>query len=242
MPSATKALATTPAFGEFGLVVRVLVGDLREILERLQVVVRNAVAVGIHASELPQRQRVRPASRRIRAPAPRPPCRRRCSRARRCAALRAPSRSSTTGAGGRSGAGASSATDALDAERGRARAAKASLDIRIAVLFVRAAGMGHRAVPWRSRRSARISRDSPSRSRSRAASRPCGAARAPSSESFTSMRALDGVDRDDVAVRRSPIGPPTAASGPTWPMQKPRVAPEKRPSVMSATLSPMPWP
>ena len=38
------------------------------------------------------------------------------------------------------------------------------------------------------------------------------------------------------------IGPPTAASGPTWPMQKPRVAPEKRPSVISATLSPMPWP
>lgn len=36
--------------------------------------------------------------------------------------------------------------------------------------------------------------------------------------------------------------PPTAASGPTWPTQKPRVAPEKRPSVMSATLSPIPWP
>jgi hypothetical protein len=38
------------------------------------------------------------------------------------------------------------------------------------------------------------------------------------------------------------IGPPTAASGPTWPMQKPRVAPENRPSVISATLSPIPWP
>ena len=36
--------------------------------------------------------------------------------------------------------------------------------------------------------------------------------------------------------------PPTAASGPTWPMQKPRVAPEKRPSVMRATFSPMPRP
>jgi hypothetical protein len=35
---------------------------------------------------------------------------------------------------------------------------------------------------------------------------------------------------------KSAIGPPTAASGPTWPMQKPRVAPEKRPSVISATL------
>ena len=39
---------------------------------------------------------------------------------------------------------------------------------------------------------------------------------------------------------RRPIGPPTAASGPTWPMQKPRVAPEKRPSVINATLSPLP--
>ena len=38
------------------------------------------------------------------------------------------------------------------------------------------------------------------------------------------------------------MGPPCAASGPTWPTQKPRVAPEKRPSVMSATFLPMPWP
>lgn len=51
-----------------------------------------------------------------------------------------------------------------------------------------------------------------------------------------------GVDRDDVSVLIRPIGPPTAASGPTWPMQKPRVAPENRPSVIRATLSPMPWP
>ena len=42
--------------------------------------------------------------------------------------------------------------------------------------------------------------------------------------------------------RRSAIGPPLAASGPTWPTQKPRVAPEKRPSVISATFLPMPWP
>src|SRR5580765_2252382 len=42
--------------------------------------------------------------------------------------------------------------------------------------------------------------------------------------------------------RSSAIGPPSAASGPTWPMQKPRVAPEKRPSVMSATLPPVPCP
>jgi hypothetical protein len=40
--------------------------------------------------------------------------------------------------------------------------------------------------------------------------------------------------------RKSPIGPPRAASGPTWPTQKPRVAPEKRPSVISATFLPMP--
>ena len=38
------------------------------------------------------------------------------------------------------------------------------------------------------------------------------------------------------------MGPPSCASGPTWPMQKPRVAPEKRPSVISATLSPIPCP
>jgi len=36
------------------------------------------------------------------------------------------------------------------------------------------------------------------------------------------------------------MGPPIAASGPTWPTQKPRVAPEKRPSVIRATFLPMP--
>ena len=40
----------------------------------------------------------------------------------------------------------------------------------------------------------------------------------------------------------SPIGPPTAASGPTWPIENPRVLPEKRPSVIKATFSPAPWP
>ena len=35
---------------------------------------------------------------------------------------------------------------------------------------------------------------------------------------------------------------PSAASGPTCPMQNPRVAPENRPSVISATFSPMPCP
>ena len=38
------------------------------------------------------------------------------------------------------------------------------------------------------------------------------------------------------------MGPPTAASGDTWPMDAPRLAPEKRPSVMSATVEPSPIP
>ena len=39
-----------------------------------------------------------------------------------------------------------------------------------------------------------------------------------------------------------PIGPPSAASGETWPMHAPRVPPLNRPSVISATLSPRPRP
>ena len=35
-------------------------------------------------------------------------------------------------------------------------------------------------------------------------------------------------------------GPPKAASGPTWPTQKPLVAPENLPSVINATFSPLP--
>ena len=42
--------------------------------------------------------------------------------------------------------------------------------------------------------------------------------------------------------RTAAIGPPRAASGATWPTMKPRVAPEKRPSVISATDSPSPAP
>ena len=38
------------------------------------------------------------------------------------------------------------------------------------------------------------------------------------------------------------IIPPTAASGPTWPIQKPLVPPENRPSVIKATVSPNPCP
>ena len=41
---------------------------------------------------------------------------------------------------------------------------------------------------------------------------------------------------------RRAIGPPRAASGATWPTMKPWVAPEKRPSVISATSSPRPAP
>ena len=42
--------------------------------------------------------------------------------------------------------------------------------------------------------------------------------------------------------RTAAIGPPAAASGATWPAIRPRVAPEKRPSVTSATESPRPAP
>ena len=38
------------------------------------------------------------------------------------------------------------------------------------------------------------------------------------------------------------MGPPSAASGLTWPMAKPCVPPEKRPSVSTAHLSPRPAP
>ena len=42
--------------------------------------------------------------------------------------------------------------------------------------------------------------------------------------------------------RSAARGPPRAASGETWPTMSPRVAPEKRPSVTSATDSPRPAP
>ena len=38
------------------------------------------------------------------------------------------------------------------------------------------------------------------------------------------------------------IGPPSAASGAMWPIISPWVPPEKRPSVISATVGPSPWP
>ena len=42
--------------------------------------------------------------------------------------------------------------------------------------------------------------------------------------------------------RTAAMGPPACASGETWPMAAPRVAPLKRPSVMSATSLSRPWP
>jgi hypothetical protein len=50
------------------------------------------------------------------------------------------------------------------------------------------------------------------------------------------------VDAHDVAVVHQRERASTAASGATWPTQMPRVAPENRPSVMSATASPICWP
>ena len=42
--------------------------------------------------------------------------------------------------------------------------------------------------------------------------------------------------------RTNAIGPPSTASGATWPMQKPHVPPENRPSVTSAQSAPRPAP
>ena len=50
------------------------------------------------------------------------------------------------------------------------------------------------------------------------------------------------VDAHAVAVAQRAIGPPRAASGAMWPTMKPCVAPLKRPSVISATSLPRPWP
>ena len=76
----------------------------------------------------------------------------------------------------------------------------------------------------------------------RAASSSSGALSNSAAESFTLMVPLLASISMMSPSRTSAIGPPTAASGPTWPMQKPRVAPENRPSVISATLPPVPWP
>src|SRR5262249_13718863 len=74
--------------------------------------------------------------------------------------------------------------------------------------------------------------------RDQAASRRC---------TSSSVSATDSVRRSMSIVTTSPsrsaaMGPPRAASGDTWPTIRPRVAPEKRPSVMSATDSLRPTP
>ena len=56
------------------------------------------------------------------------------------------------------------------------------------------------------------------------------------------QRAFLGVDFDHVAVVQQPDGPAQRCFWPDVTDTKPRVAPEKRPSVMRATLSPIPCP
>ena len=53
---------------------------------------------------------------------------------------------------------------------------------------------------------------------------------------------LVGVDGDAVAVSTKAIGPPTHASGATWPTTRPCVPPLNRPSVMRPIFSPSPCP
>src|SRR5499427_606114 len=59
---------------------------------------------------------------------------------------------------------------------------------------------------------------------------------------FHVQRTLHRVDLDDIAVADQPDRTADRRLGPTWPTQNPRVAPENRPSVISATFSPAPWP
>src|SRR5690606_18009681 len=65
--------------------------------------------------------------------------------------------------------------------------------------------------------------------------------------SSASVRSTSMRRRSASMVMRSPssssaIGPPTAASGDTWPTTNPWLPPEKRPSVISATSAPSPLP
>ena len=63
-----------------------------------------------------------------------------------------------------------------------------------------------------------------------------GGARARRSSTSEVEAALVDVEHDRVAVVDDPIGPPRNASGAMWPTINPCVAPEKRPSVISATV------
>ena len=174
-------------------------------------------------------------------------CRRHCSRACRCAEHRAPSRiwwrrkhRREAGVSG-CGRGAASSAWAAPAPRKPPPMWPRNSDVRIGFFFCGSARMGDCPIPCGTNGLCVFPEIA--RGGARLARLPFGPAlRQFLVGEFHVDGALDGIDRDDVAVLESPIGPPTAASGPTWPMQKPRVAPEKRPSVMSATLSPMPWP
>ena len=86
---------------------------------------------------------------------------------------------------------------------------------------------------WPARRRCRPAAGS--RRRRRARRSPRRRARRPCGGSATSIVIVS-------PSRTAAIGPPHAASGATWPAMKPRVAPEKRPSVSSATCSPSPSP
>ena len=111
------------------------------------------------------------------------------------------------------------------------------LDVRITLFLVRTARMGYSPVhrrpnllgifPQRTRRVVSLSRC------------PFGFTFSEFGVGQFYVKSADlGVELDNVAILNRAIGPPTAASGPTWPTQNPRVAPENRPSVIRATLSP----
>ncbi len=92
------------------------------------------------------------------------------------------------------------------------------------------------------RRPERTSRARRSRRRSRAA--PSGGGGSPARSGSTSssiVPASASMAMMSPSCTRA-MGPPSWASGPTWPTHRPRVPPEKRPSVIRATLSPRPWP
>ena len=64
-----------------------------------------------------------------------------------------------------------------------------------------------------------------------------------SSEGRSTLKVLFSMSKVTVSPSfRAAMGPRWAASGATWPAIRPRVAPEKRPSVRRATVSPRPWP
>ena len=103
----------------------------------------------------------------------------------------------------------------------------------------------HGRSPRRAMRCSRVRRTSRARRAShteRAVASPCDAL-------TSSSAATCSVNSRFVAsmVMESPSctsasGPPSAASGVMWPTTKPWLPPEKRPSVISATLSPRPLP